>query len=97
MSWSLVVPGVLGALLVAGGVAALRNGWILPFQRHRVHRTRLFGWAQLVMAAAFAAQVAGQLLDEGEEARVVPGLVALFALLVGLVLAVLAQRPSPDR
>ncbi|MBP2580330.1 putative membrane protein AbrB (regulator of aidB expression) [Streptomyces sp. PvR006] len=96
MSWFLVVPGVLGALLVAGGVAAIRNGWILPFQRHRVHRTRLFGWAQLVMAAAFAAQVAGQLLDEGE-ARFVPGLVALFALLVGLVLAVLAQRPSPDR
>lgn len=96
MSWSLVVPSVLGALLVAGGVAAIRNGWILPFQRRRVYRTRLFGWAQLVMAAAFAAQVAGQLLDEGE-ARLVPGLVALFALLAGLVLAVLAQRPTPDR
>ncbi|MFB6526460.1 MULTISPECIES: hypothetical protein [unclassified Streptomyces] len=96
MSWSVVVPSVLGALLVAGGVAAIRNGWILPFQRRRVYRTRLFGWAQLVMAAAFAAQVAGQLLDEGE-ARLVPGLVALFALLGGLVLAVLAQRPNPDR
>ncbi|MFC9340443.1 hypothetical protein ACFT0G_18165 [Streptomyces sp. NPDC057020] len=96
MSWSVVVPSVLGALLVAGGVAAIRNGWILPFQRRRVYRTRLFGWAQLVLAAAFAAQVAGQLLDEGE-ARLVPGLVALFALLAGLVLAVLAQRPSPDR
>ncbi|MCD2468563.1 hypothetical protein ACFCWD_09650 [Streptomyces sp. NPDC056374] len=96
MSWSVVVPSVLGALLVAGGVAAIRNGWILPFQRRRVYRTRLFGWAQLVMAAAFAAQVAGQLLDEGE-ARLVPGLVALFALLAGLVLAVLAQRPNPDR
>ncbi|MFE5941705.1 hypothetical protein [Streptomyces sp. NPDC056480] len=96
MPWFLIVPSVLGVLLVLGGVAAIRNDWILPFQRRRVHRTRLFGWAQLVMAVAFASQAAGQLLGEGE-ARFVLGVVALFALLGGLVLATVAQRPSPDR
>ncbi|MFF3837727.1 hypothetical protein [Streptomyces sp. NPDC001930] len=96
MSWFLVVPSVLGVLLVVGGVAAIRTGWILPFQRRRVHRTELFGWAQLVMAVAFGAQTAGQLLGEGEAGYVL-GVVTMIALLGGLVLAIVAQRPSPDR
>ncbi|MET7757401.1 hypothetical protein ABZT27_22255 [Streptomyces sp. NPDC005389] len=95
MSWFLAVPSVLAVLLVAGGVAAIRTGWILPFQRRRVYRTRLFGWAQLVMAVAFAAQAAGLLLDEGEAGHVL-GVVTLLALLGGLILAIVAQRPSPD-
>ncbi|MFE4308757.1 hypothetical protein [Streptomyces sp. NPDC056891] len=96
MPWFLLVPSVLGVLLVAGGVAAIRTGWILPFQRRRVHRTELFGWAQLVMAVAFGAQAVGQLLGE-REARYVLGVVTVLALLSGLVLATVAQRPSPDR
>ncbi|MCX5231878.1 hypothetical protein ABZY16_30285 [Streptomyces sp. NPDC006553] len=96
MSWFPVVPSVLAVLLVVGGVAAIRSGWILPFQRRRVYRTELFGWAQLVMAVAFGAQAAGLLLSEGEAGYVL-GVVAMLALLAGLVLAIVAQRPSPDR
>ncbi|MFJ2932640.1 hypothetical protein ACIO8G_07710 [Streptomyces sp. NPDC087219] len=96
MTWFPVVPSVLAVLLVAGGVAAVRSGWILPFQRRRVHRTELFGWAQLVMAVAFGAQAAGLLLGEGEAGYVL-GVVAMLALLGGLVLAIVAQRPTPDR
>lgn len=49
-----------------------------------------------MMAVAFATQVGGQLLDEREPGYVL-GVIALLALLGGLVLAVVAQRPSPDR
>ncbi|MFD3994464.1 hypothetical protein [Streptomyces sp. NPDC058548] len=96
MPWFLFVPSVLGVLLVVGGVAAIRTGWVLPFQRRRVSHARLFGWAQLVMAVAFGIQVGGYFLGEGE-ARSVLGVVALLALLGGLVLVIVAQRPSPDR
>ncbi|WP_329275641.1 hypothetical protein [Streptomyces sp. NBC_00691] len=96
MSWFLVVPSVFAVLFAVGGTAAIRTGWILPFQRRRVHRPQLFGWAQVMMAVAFATQVGGQLLDEREPGYVL-GVIALLALLGGLVLAVVAQRPSPDR
>ncbi|APE19905.1 MULTISPECIES: hypothetical protein [Streptomyces] len=96
MQWYLIVPSALAVLFAAGGTAALRTGWIPPFQRRRVQRPRLFGWAQLVLAAAFAAQTAGYLLGD-REARHAAGIVTLLALLCGLILAVAAQLSRENR
>ncbi|MEU5220365.1 hypothetical protein AB0G79_29775 [Streptomyces sp. NPDC020807] len=96
MSWYLAVPSVLLALLfAAGGVAAVRTGWVLPWQRRHVHRVRLFGWAQLVIAAAFAAKVATGLFDDpGADAGL--GSVSLLVLLGGFGLMVVSQRPESN-
>ncbi|MFF5919757.1 hypothetical protein ACFY8C_15645 [Streptomyces flavochromogenes] len=58
MSWFPIVSSVLAVLFPVGGAAAIRTGWILPFQRRRVHRPELFGWAQPVMAVAFGGRAA---------------------------------------
>ncbi|MFB7513541.1 hypothetical protein [Streptomyces sp. NPDC056144] len=94
MSWYLAVPTALLALLfAAGGVAALRTGWVLPWQRRHVHRVKLFGWAQLVIAAAFATKVATALFESpGADAGV--GSASLVVLLAGFGLMVVAQRPA---
>ncbi|MEV8585615.1 hypothetical protein AB0424_01630 [Streptomyces sp. NPDC051180] len=97
MSWYLALPSlVLAVLLVLGGVAALRTGRLLPWQRRHVYRTELFGGAQLVMAAAFTVQAAAALLDDRGVRRAC-ATVGILGILCGLVLVVLAQRPRQDR
>ncbi|MFJ2301491.1 hypothetical protein [Streptomyces sp. NPDC087787] len=53
-----VIPCVLVALLfAASGVAGITRGWVLPVNRHRVRRVRLYGWGQLVAAVALCRQM----------------------------------------
>ncbi|MEV7523483.1 hypothetical protein [Streptomyces sp. NPDC091371] len=86
---------VVALLLAVAGTAALTSGWLLPRQRKHIVRTRLFGWAQLLIAAALGVQSAG-LLPAGSSYQslfIMPGAVGL---LFGLVLITRAQRPSPS-
>ncbi|MEU1231050.1 hypothetical protein [Streptomyces sp. NPDC005828] len=96
MDWYVVIPGALALLLALSGAAALRTGWMPPWQRRRVFRTALHGWGQLAMAAAFAIQTCGQLVDD-PVLRSGLGVATLLGLLGGLVLLVLAQAPRRDR
>ncbi|MER8237169.1 hypothetical protein ACIRQY_31590 [Streptomyces sp. NPDC101490] len=96
MSWYLAVPSaVLAVLLAAAGTAALRSGWVPPWQRRYVHRTALFGQALLVLAVAFAIQACGPLIDDpGTDSAI--GVVKLLVMLGGFVLVVVSQRPRPN-
>ncbi|MGA5194561.1 hypothetical protein [Streptomyces exfoliatus] len=95
MDWYVVIPGALALLFALSGVAALRTGWIVAWQRRRVYRTAPHGWGQLAFAAAFAFQAAGQLADD-RAVNAGLGVVIVLALVCGLVLLVLAQRPRRD-
>ncbi|MGT2530866.1 hypothetical protein ACU4GG_30225 [Streptomyces nojiriensis] len=88
------IPVAVVALLVAAaGTATLTTGWMLPWQRKHVVRPRLFGWAQLLIAAALFVQLAGLSVAGSPYASLfaMPGTVAL---LFGMVLITRAQRPS---
>ncbi|MFE6099049.1 hypothetical protein ACFVQ4_03700 [Streptomyces laurentii] len=91
--------GAVAVLGIAGGVcgvAALRTGWILPWQRRHVRRPALHGWALLVMGGSLVAQAAN-LGTVPTGPFLTPPLAASGALLVGILLLVLAQRPSSGR
>ncbi|MFD8211257.1 hypothetical protein ACFV2S_33240 [Streptomyces sp. NPDC059695] len=95
MSWNLAIPSaVLAALLVAGGVAALRTGWVMPWQRRWVHRPRLFGWAMVTVAGSAAFQASTALIAPRGIGAVAQG-AALGLLLAGMILLTLSQRPAP--
>lgn len=49
MAWFVGVGMVLGALLIACGIASLRTGWVPPWVRRRVTRPRLFGLGALLV------------------------------------------------
>lgn len=99
MSLGLYVSVPIGAValfLAACGVVALGRGRLLPWQRRYIVRPRLFGWAQLLVAAALGVQLVG-LLAIGSAYRpavVMPGVVGL---LFGLVLITRAQHPPRAR
>lgn len=84
--------GVVALLLAASGAAVLGRGWLLPWQRRYIVRPRLFGWAQLLVAAALGVQLVGLLaVDSAYRSAVnMPGVVGL---LFGLVLITRAQHP----
>ncbi|MGZ9934877.1 hypothetical protein ACXNSR_33950 [Streptomyces sp. NC-S4] len=88
--------GVVALLLAASGVAALSRGWLLPWQRRHIVRLRLFGWAQLLIAAALGSQVIG-LLAVDPVYRSVATMPGVVAVLLGLVLITRAQRPPRTR
>ncbi|MEU8431608.1 hypothetical protein AB0F18_01630 [Streptomyces sp. NPDC029216] len=93
----LAVPiGLAALLLAASGIATLTRGWLLPRQRRHIVRPRLFGWAQLIMAASLGVQLLGlPAVDAAYRPAVnLPGTVVL---LFSLVLVTRAQRPSPAR
>ncbi|WP_327360936.1 MULTISPECIES: hypothetical protein [unclassified Streptomyces] len=93
----LAVPiGVVALLLAVSGVATLSRGWLLPWQRRHIVRPRLFGWAQLLIAAALGVELVGLLVvDSGYRSVVtMPGVVGL---LFALVLSTRAQRPPRTR
>ena len=88
--------GVMALLLAASGVATLSRGWLLPWQRRHIVRPRLFGWAQLLIAAALGVQLVGLLVVDSayRSAVTMPGVVGL---LFALVLSTRAQRPPRTR
>ncbi|MEU0373610.1 hypothetical protein ABZ070_25745 [Streptomyces sp. NPDC006283] len=89
-----VLVGVLAALVAVSGIAAVRSGWMLPTQRKYIVRPRLFGYAQLVIAAVLVMQIAGAVLVSGAEAQgyVRYAGMALMLAVPGLVWA--SQRPD---
>ncbi|MEU6624293.1 hypothetical protein ABZ926_26430 [Streptomyces litmocidini] len=97
MSWYLALPSALFALLLLlGGAAALRSGWVVPWQRGHVHRIRLFGWAEVAMGSALALQASTALLhDRGADSTV--RLIGLGCLFAGLALLTVSQRPAWKR
>ncbi|WP_327381764.1 hypothetical protein [Streptomyces sp. NBC_01207] len=53
MGLYLAVPiGVVALLIAVSGGATLSREWLSPWQRRHIVRPRLFGWAQLLIAAA---------------------------------------------
>ncbi|MCF3183507.1 hypothetical protein IPZ70_26715 [Streptomyces polychromogenes] len=89
-----VPMGAMALLLAASGAAVLSRGWMLPWQRPRVLRPRLLGWAQLAAAAGLGMQLVG-LLAVGPSYRPVVAGPGAVVLLLGLALVVRSQRPSP--
>ncbi|MFF3618434.1 hypothetical protein [Streptomyces sp. NPDC002467] len=93
----LAVPIGVVALLIAGsGGATLSRGWLFPWQRRHIVRPRLFGWAQLIIAAALGVELVGLLVVDSAYRSVVtmPGVVGL---LFAMVLITRAQRPPRTR
>ncbi|MFJ9643222.1 hypothetical protein ACWEPM_31420 [Streptomyces sp. NPDC004244] len=84
--------GAVALLLAASGTAALVRAWIPPWQRRYIVRPRLFGWAQLFVAAGLGIQLIGLLAVDAAYRPVItmPGVVVL---LLALVLTTRAQRP----
>lgn len=96
MDWHVFVPGAFALLFAVSGAAAIRTGWIWPWLRSRVFRTGLHGRGQLLMAAAFAVQALSPFTDDRAVSSVL-GVASLLALLTGLVLLVLGERPGRER
>ncbi|MFI8266361.1 hypothetical protein [Streptomyces sp. NPDC085665] len=93
----LAVPiGVVALLLALSGVATLSRGWLFPWQRRHIVRPRLFGWAQLLIAATLGVELVGLLAVDSAYRSVVtmPGVVVL---LFAMVLITRAQRPPRTR
>ncbi|MEU3407804.1 hypothetical protein ABZ766_28195 [Streptomyces sp. NPDC006670] len=86
----------MALLLAASGVATLSRGRLLPWQRRHIVRPRLFGWAQLLIAAALGVQLVGLLVVDPayRPAVIMPGVVGV---LFALVLSTRAQRPPRGR
>ncbi|MEU0630180.1 hypothetical protein [Streptomyces sp. NPDC005989] len=103
MKFYVAIPVVLLALLAAAsGVAGITRGWVLPTNRRPVHRPRLYGWGQLVVAFALCWQVFFFLVLNDPDILApdirgwgtLPGS-ALF--LTGLILMMLSHRTGGNR
>ncbi|CAL9539606.1 MULTISPECIES: hypothetical protein [unclassified Streptomyces] len=98
MGFYLGIPVVLLAvLLAASGVAAITRGWVLPWTRKAVRRTRLHGWAQLAMAAALCCQVGFGLMVGDLGARQAGTLGGSVLMLAGILLMAASQRAPGGR
>lgn len=87
---------LVAALMAASGVAALARGWVLPLNRGRVLRTRLYGAGQLVVAVALCWQMAvlTRLVPRPDSA---PTLAGSALLLIGLFMIMFSQRIGGGR
>ncbi|MGI5138560.1 hypothetical protein [Streptomyces sp. CA-106110] len=66
----LAMSSALVALFIAAsGVAAVTRGWVLPVNRSRVRRIRLYGWGQLLIAFALCWHVVFGLVISGPGIR----------------------------
>ncbi|MBC7272415.1 MAG: hypothetical protein H5T76_27555 [Streptomyces sp.] len=84
---------VLVALLVgASGWAAVVRGWVLPMNRERVRRVRLFGWGQLAVALALCWQMVFGLVVEDIGTRQWGTLTGSVLLLAGVLVTAVSQR-----
>ncbi|WP_328666087.1 hypothetical protein OG905_03370 [Streptomyces sp. NBC_00322] len=91
MNGYLLVPSVVvGTLIAASGIAAIRTGWLPKWQRRYIQRPRLWGYGQLLMAAYLGLQVTFGVLAEPDARFVGSGVVLVF-IAAGLLWA--AQRP----
>lgn len=99
MDYYVGIPLVaLGLLVGASGIAAITRGWVLPMNRGRVHRVRLYGWGQTLMSVSLLTQGTFMLLMGGTS-RVLPSFYPIWslALLAGLVLMGVSQRTGGPR
>ncbi|MEX0168341.1 hypothetical protein [Streptomyces sp. LMG1-1-1.1] len=96
MDWHVVVPGAFALVFTASGVAAIRTGWIWPWLRSRVYRKGLHGRGQLLMAAAFAVQALTPFADDRGVSSAL-GVASVLAVLAGVALLVLGERPPRER
>lgn len=92
----LAVPiGVVALLLAVSGGATLSRGWLFPGSAG-TSSARVFGWAQLLIAAALGIELVGLLAVDSAYRSVVtmPGVMGLF---FAMVLISRAQRPPRTR
>ncbi|WP_318841302.1 hypothetical protein [Streptomyces sp. SS1-1] len=104
MMLSLGIPSVLVVLAVlvvsliaASGVAAVTRGWVLPWNRRRVHRVRLYGWGQLGVALGLCCQVLFGLMIGDPGVRALMTLTGGVLLLTGIIVMMVSQRPGAHR
>ncbi|GGW73286.1 hypothetical protein [Streptomyces xantholiticus] len=89
-----VAVGALAVFVAVLGTAAVRTGWLLPAQRKHIVRPRLFGYAQLLVAAGLAMQVIAAVLVAQEQAQGYVRFAGLAVMLVAPGLIFAAQRPA---
>ncbi|WP_455358125.1 hypothetical protein [Streptomyces sp. SYSU K21746] len=75
------------------GSAALRWGWLLPWERRHILRTRLYGWGELTIAAALIVYWFGGVLPRNTAIR--DGAIAVA--LLGFLLTMQARRAPHSR
>ncbi|MEU6522429.1 hypothetical protein ABZ892_06130 [Streptomyces sp. NPDC046924] len=92
MGLYLAIPSVVVALLIAAsGVAAVTRGWVLPWNRRRVRRVRLYGWGQLVMASGLCCQVVFGLVIRGPSVRAWGAMSGIALLMTGCIVMMVSQ------
>ncbi|MGW0856458.1 hypothetical protein [Streptomyces sp. NPDC002690] len=99
MKFYVGIPLVVLALAFgASGVASVARGWVLPFNRGRVRRVRLFGRGQLLMAFSLLVQGLFLLLTGGTS-RGVRSVYPVWspALLAGIALVGVSRRAGRVR
>lgn len=89
-----VPVGVLAVFVAVLGVLAIRSGWLLPPQRKHILRPRLFGYAQLLVAAGLAAQLAAAVAFSSDQVEGSVRFAGLGVMLVAPGLIWAAQRPA---
>ncbi|MFF2852476.1 hypothetical protein ACFVT5_40180 [Streptomyces sp. NPDC058001] len=87
---------LFASLVFASGVAAVTRGWVLPVNRRTIHRPRLHGWGQLLIAFALCCQAVFGLMISDIPTRQWGTLTGSALLLTGLLIMGLSQRaPRP--
>ncbi|MEU2909833.1 hypothetical protein ACFYM3_10945 [Streptomyces massasporeus] len=87
----------MALLIAASGVAAVTQGWVLPWNRRSVRRVCLYGWGQLVMAFGLCCQVLFGLVITGPGVRVWGAMSGIALLLVGIIVMMVSQLPGGYR
>lgn len=85
------------SLIAASGVAAVARGWVFPGNRRPVHRVRLYGWGQLVVAAALCCQLVFGLVVDDIGLRQWGTLTGGGLLLTGFLVMAVSQGPGGRR
>ena len=98
MKFYLAIPLVLLALLIsASAVAAITRGWVLPWNRRRVHSPKVYGWGQLVVVLALCWQLVFDLAVSDSDAQPVGTLIGSGILIAGLVVMLVSQLARDSR
>ncbi|MBL3665146.1 hypothetical protein JL475_03755 [Streptomyces sp. M2CJ-2] len=92
-----VLAVLVASLIAASGVAAVTRGWVLPVNRPRVHRVRLYGWGQLGVAFGLCCQVLFGLMISNPGIRSLVTLTGSGLLLSGIIVMMVSQRPGANR
>ena len=86
--------GLAALLVAASGTAAITRGWVPPWNRKTVRRTQLYGWAQVVMAAALCCPAAFGLMPADLDVRQWGTLGGTALMLAGVLLIAASQRTA---